>query len=163
MTYEELKNQKEDHPHIHGEHRTFHPVNGYPRGSPPYTWGARFPRRHQQNPQGITPIYMGSTTKIATPSPVHGDHPHIHGEHHQCTCSVVPSGGSPPYTWGALVANRSNRHPFRITPIYMGSTNIDFRSTGIYRDHPHIHGEHKHGSRVRQSQAGSPPYTWGAH
>ena len=35
---------------------------------------------------------------------------------------------------------------------------------GLFRynkDHPHIHGEHRHEATLRQSFLGSPPHTWG--
>ncbi len=171
-----------DHPHIHGEH----PINGRhqlePTGSPPYTWGApprpRPPTSITGSPPytwgalatnplvrgrfGITPIYMGSTTlRVHIASPLR-DHPHIHGEHLVGRRSFRTRQGSPPYTWGAQLGNRTGEQPCGITPIYMGSTRQRLTRQPATGDHPHIHGEHSTGSITINYRSGSPPYTWGA-
>ena len=71
------------------------------------------------------------------------DHPHIHGEHsYRRLSSWINS---------------------RITPIYMGSTNVLTLIRWPTRDHPHIHGEHSPPKSGSCALTGSPPYTWGAH
>ena len=90
------------------------------------------------------------------------DHPHIHGEHVTVISVVGLTLGSPPYTWGALLRIVHSLLIPRITPIYMGSTEI----AGFYHipleDHPHIHGEHPTARILSCRVTGSPPYTWGA-
>ena len=71
----------EDHPHIHGEHRSPKASIAAVEGSPPYTWGALFRTQTVAKLRGITPIYMGSTPSLLAIAPWLGDHPHIHGEH----------------------------------------------------------------------------------
>ena len=112
---------------------------------------------------GITPIYMGSTGSHYWAKGLPKDHPHIHGEHGSTTMFDTLDKGSPPYTWGALVANRCREIGNGITPIYMGSTVEHGRWLGLSGDHPHIHGEHISLQTSRMTPAGSPPYTWGAH
>ena len=70
-----------DHPHIHGEHLSSSRTKRTPKGSPPYTWGARAPGKFRTHIIRITPIYMGSTAKCYNFKFIHRDHPHIHGEH----------------------------------------------------------------------------------
>ena len=70
-----------DHPHIHGEHSGALGPAGWILGSPPYTWGAPIVRMLIDHINGITPIYMGSTTTTAG--------------------FILVRLGSPPYTWGA--------------------------------------------------------------
>ena len=111
---------------------------------------------------GITPIYMGSTFPQGKQKATNQDHPHIHGEHQQTVRTTLPSTGSPPYTWGALPSHIHCYTISRITPIYMGSTNISIKFTFHYWDHPHIHGEHSAGAGYGLRRKGSPPYTWGA-
>ena len=52
-----------DHPHVHGEYviaiASFLGLSG----SPPRTWGIRFPHRSICARAGITPTYMGNTLK----------------------------------------------------------------------------------------------------
>ena len=71
---------------------------------------------------GITPIYMGSTAFKFCLIKFSQDHPHIHGEHIVSVDRLLTDRGSPPYTWGALLARGLNKTTIRITPIYMGST-----------------------------------------
>ena len=132
----------QDHPHIHGEHSNVNLAKHGALGSPPYTWGALY-QVALSNPDwgsppytwgaldylsaratqlGITPIYMGSTTGDVIILGRRGDHPHIHGEHITFLFVFYVVIGSPPYTWGALKLPASLVVPFRITPIYMGST-----------------------------------------
>ena len=70
-------------------------------GSPPYTWGARWPNQLTGGFYGITPIYMGSTPGGIYRQGKPGDHPHIHGEHPTIDKQAIKAQGSPPYTWGA--------------------------------------------------------------
>ena len=55
---------------------------------------------------------------------------------------VLVDVGSPPYTWGALIEVSIGPIIQRITPIYMGSTQVYWNDANGARDHPHIHGEH---------------------
>ena len=114
-------------------------------------------------PLGITPIYMGSTNKLAQVSDNQQDHPHIHGEHLLPWCAIWSLWGSPPYTWGARHFHLRRYTKDRITPIYMGSTHKQSMLPCAYRDHPHIHGEHTNDFSLPSQLKGSPPYTWGAH
>ena len=95
-----------DHPHIHGEHGTVQAENPKQEGSPPYTWGAPLKADQTEVDNGITPIYMGSTSAVRPVLTRSKDHPHIHGEH-------------------LKVLNKPIRIS-RITPIYMGSTPAKF-------------------------------------
>ena len=45
----------------------------------------------------------------------------------------------------------------------MGSTDNSEWEHENYRDHPHIHGEHREYTASEIANKGSPPYTWGAH
>ena len=76
-----------------------------PLGSPPYTWGALDLVGGSVHIDGITPIYMGSTVADQYVASRYGDHPHIHGEHILSYVAKRKEVGSPPYTWGALVAS----------------------------------------------------------
>ena len=105
---------------------------------------------------------MGSTEELKAYGKLHGDHPHIHGEHPLKVIRPVYVTGSPPYTWGALSMLVPPNLPVRITPIYMGSTSSAPFSLSPSRDHPHIHGEHPGILSITKGGLGSPPYTWGA-
>ena len=121
----------EDHPHIHGEHKMSIPAAFSHAGSPPYTCGAPIVWLFYFGFVRITPIYMGSTHVSAICNCFFKDHPHIHGEHLVIVRVLATDPGSPPYTWGAPTGEYVNASVRRITPIYMGSTQIP-----IYQAHP---------------------------
>ena len=110
----------------------------------------------------ITPIYMGSTKSLANAISASEDHPHIHGEHVVEDGEIAAVLGSPPYTWGAQAKPTDDAQAERITPIYMGSTDIAVLQSRADGDHPHIHGEHLSQTLRQLPLSGSPPYTWGA-
>ena len=75
--------------------------------------------------------------------------------------------GSPPHTWGILLASKSMNFCVRITPTYMGNTNCSaFGKIGT-KDHPHIHGEYHDFVYGKVAQLGiTPTYmgnTFGGH
>ena len=140
--YREDAHRSQDHPHIHGEHTLNSWRHTLTMGSPPYTWGAPNYNYFPSFTNGITPIYMGSTFVITCSSILARDHPHIHGEHYRVRPTYARLLGSPPYTWGAQVCHIVTSFDVRITPIYMGSTELPYYSSFKIRDHPHIHGEH---------------------
>ena len=96
------------------------------QGSPPYTWGAPGISLDVRADHGITPIYMGSTNQTSNRDDGNQDHPHIHGEHADGVFTDKTTQGSPPYTWGARVDRVNSVLIGGITPIYMGSTTLEF-------------------------------------
>ena len=92
---------REDHPHIHGEHKLSCRSRPPLIGSPPYTWGAPLKNAGCKGVVRITPIYMGSTCSSRRRFGKRRDHPHIHGEHEPPNKPLNQDMGSPPYTWGA--------------------------------------------------------------
>ena len=151
-----------DHPHIHGEHSIRKKSTVTLIGSPPYTWGAQYLIPAAELGVRITPIYMGSTPLEIYYDGQRKDHPHIHGEHINDVITSLNSWGSPPYTWGARFFGVVAPVRSRITPIYMGSTQLSGKLVVSEKDHPHIHGEHLKAAHNKIPAQGSPPYTWGA-
>ena len=70
-----------DHPHIHGEYRTYVGALMPALGSPPHTWGIPSPVRRTLSVSRITPTYMGNTEDDVIVEARAEDHPHIHGEY----------------------------------------------------------------------------------
>ena len=89
------------------------------------------------------------------------DHPHIHGEYAEIWSPELVTQGSPPHTWGIRLKKHGYQHATRITPTYMGNTQVGPAAGGKARDHPHIHGEYKKKNDEKILEAGSPPHTWG--
>ena len=89
------------------------------------------------------------------------DHPHIHGEYLILPTVMTVVWGSPPHTWGILVATKYGLDAKRITPTYMGNTNRPYQYQWLGEDHPHIHGEYIGLDLTHVSGSGSPPHTWG--
>ena len=131
-----------DHPHIHGEYSASSVLISPAIGSPPHTWGIRLGLLGIRCLCRITPTYMGNTatkqvSKISTK-----DHPHIHGEYQSFNLNDGSKLGSPPHTWGIPLLSSSYALLYRITPTYMGNTEL-VKLWAVYReDHPHIHGEY---------------------
>ena len=89
------------------------------------------------------------------------DHPHIHGEHLDKNGGGGLTSGSPPHTWGTLLHSYQDIIDARITPTYMGNTELRSVKIDGVEDHPHIHGEHPVLRLFNSSHLGSPPHTWG--
>ena len=162
-TKESLINRgnKRDHPHIHGEYRLIAFDSWRLSGSPPYTWGILANQGDGSRVPGITPIYMGNTSRRQSELHRPTDHPHIHGEYQATRRSTATHQGSPPYTWGIQTGLIGIAHNNGITPIYMGNTKIYQRHCFGSWDHPHIHGEYGTDANGVPKYKGSPPYTWG--
>ncbi len=142
-TKESLINRgnKRDHPHIHGEYRLIAFDSWRLSGSPPYTWGILANQGDGSRVPGITPIYMGNTSRRQSELHRPTDHPHIHGEYDRKLLRDIARS--------------------RITPIYMGNTRRHEEAQRHTKDHPHIHGEYGKFQCAQRTTIGSPPYTWG--
>ena len=105
---------------------------------------------------------MGSTFWPDSIQASFKDHPHIHGEHAGGFAATFSFPGSPPYTWGA---HKSEYQPCligRITPIYMGSTQMPSPPFRSKWDHPHIHGEHHIAKTIGDTDSGITPIYMGS-
>ena len=89
----------------------------------------------------ITPTYMGNTAIYYTFVSSNQDHPHIHGEYILSPAGTIEQQGSPPHTWGIQIVASVVAWQVRITPTYMGNTQVVGRNV--------------------IAQLGSPPHTWG--
>ncbi len=69
--------------------------------------------------------------------------------------------GSPPHTWGILDTKFADAAGDRITPTYMGNTEMQRNFWQHHQDHPHIHGEYLARLSSLAQPLGSPPHTWG--
>ena len=105
---------------------------------------------------------MGTTIKPAIFIADNKDHPHIRGDHHAVRLCFTHRRGSPPHTWGPPPLVVSSAMPAGITPTYVGTTTHNIVITNpIFKDHPHIRGDHKRVLRWPGKGGGSPPHTWG--
>ena len=130
------------HPHAHGDNVPLLGSSGPPCGSPPCTWGQRIDEDVHRGQLRFTPMHMGTTlvsaaTRVALPV-----HPHAHGDNMSTRAQSWPAVGSPPCTWGQLIAaaiggeqkgsppctwGQRNRAcggavAYRFTPMHMGTT-----------------------------------------
>ena len=113
-----------DHPHIHEEYSGI--------------------TEEESQIKRITPTYMGNTNWSKIADQLLEDHPHIHGEYKNVVLCLTVVLGSPPHTWGILIAFNDFIALIRITPTYMGNTKCSQRAKKQFRDHPHIHGEYRY-------------------
>ena len=104
---------------------------------------------------------MGNTCSRLNLSTYQQDHPHIHGEYRTGADLSPLAGGSPPHTWGIPNLWISINQYVRITPTYMGNTDLINAERVFGEDHPHIHGEYLSERGYSLLVKGSPPHTWG--
>ena len=91
---------------------------------------------------GITPTYVGNTTRPTASTTKDEDHPHVCGEYTVVSILKTPSLGSPPRMWGIHYRKVGAKKAIRITPTYVGNTvPINTVWRGI-EDHPHVCGEY---------------------
>ena len=131
-----------DHPHIHGEYQTDVAPADNNQGSPPHTWGIPDEYEIRKDGDRITPTYMGNTSAVWPDCLAIWDHPHIHGEYATTSKRKWCLTGSPPHTWGIPCMAMYPDANTRITPTYMGNTQLKRSFIAIFEDHPHIHGEY---------------------
>ncbi len=110
-------------------------------GSPPHTWGTRVRVLRGPAAHRFTPTYVGNTLRCLSWAAPPAVHPHIRGEHPNCSLLTSPPPGSPPHTWGTHQHGR-----------WLGESRAV---------HPHIRGEHGLAECLDARQFGSPPHTWG--
>ena len=154
-------NEPTVHPHARGEYATAGDGIGHCVGSPPRTWGIRPSSLRFMAQARFTPTHVGNTCspwKAASSSPVH---PHARGEYGTSGFTASSTTGSPPRTWGILLALASPPEQRRFTPTHVGNTN-HLEDKNVSRTvHPHARGEYERLSRRCDFRDGSPPRTWG--
>src|SRR5437763_834689 len=94
-------------------------------GSPPRTWGRPRTRRLQSEPQRrFTPTHVGKTTLPDATVCTTAVHPHARGEDVVARPCAYGLHGSPPRTWGRLLATQLLVRPSRFTPTHVGKTGM---------------------------------------
>ena len=93
-----------DHPHVCGKYLK------------------RYPSLKKSN--GITPTYVGSTVVRKQDHTCLKDHPHVCGKYLGVQFDNVNYMGSPPRMWEVLLYKIHIDTILRITPTYVGSTDI---------------------------------------
>ena len=113
--------EPQNHPHVYGEYR----------------WCVcRYVLRC-----GITPMCMGSTKFQSSDAFPSWNHPHVYGEYSITVSSDSKSLESPPCVWGVRFVKYLRTSMIRITPMCMGSTQVDYRSAcGSWESPPCLWG-----------------------
>ena len=83
------------------------------------------------------------------------------GESLSIDCTVSWTWGSPPHVWGKHITVDYVDRCHRITPTYVGTTELPSLARALPRDHPHIRGDHNMEIKEEEQAVGSPPHTWG--
>ncbi len=121
--------------------------------------GLQFPCQYKS--RRITPTYVGKSEIVSSLTIGPWDHPHVCGEKHftlrQGRCKV----GSPPRMWGKGLQFPCQYKSRRITPTYVGKSEIVSSLTIGPWDHPHVCGEKHFTLRQGRCKVGSPPRMWG--
>ena len=150
-----------DHPHLRGEYRSQLIRISKDTGSPPPTWGIRRNPEEVSKVVRITPTYVGNTVRHAFSGYPYQDHPHLRGEYSSCAFEESSMLGSPPPTWGILIAKGACVVCVGITPTYVGNTSNLPVCLYDQKDHPHLRGEYWFPAGSVIGLPGSPPPTWG--
>ena len=154
---------KQDHPHLCGEHPEKRFDEKLNEGSPPPVWGTHVIDSSSRHCSRITPTCVGNTTFSLIVAAGAWDHPHLCGEHVLRTHWRGRLVGSPPPVWGTLLLLIVHFFSLRITPTCVGNTFCCFKTAKCHKDHPHLCGEHSSSSLSRVFSSGSPPPVWGTH
>ena len=137
-----LRNRKEEHPRVCGEHSLCPSSTCTFIGTPPRMRGTHLFHTLLAIPPRNTPAYAGNTVVILQDGKCIQEHPRVCGEHGICHKMNYPSMGTPPrmrgtrfdFYWPAL-ANRN-------TPAYAGNTPFKSLLIGVLWEHPRVCGEH---------------------
>ena len=88
-------------------------------------------------------------------------HPHIRGAYNSSCHYFYSPFGSSPHTWGILPECTGKGPSPRFIPTYVGHTAESQNPALRCTVHPHIRGAYASMDRVRMSDFGSSPHTWG--
>src|SRR5207302_1653998 len=88
-------------------------------------------------------------------------HPHARGEDTPGPRQAWVGTGSPPRTWGRLMAASQFHRTSRFTPTHVGKTWSRASRSPCASVHPHARGEDASRALRRSARSGSPPRTWG--
>ncbi len=113
---------KSVHPHARGEYDANRITQPSFDGSPPRTWGIRLGRRLGLGVVRFTPTHVGNTASVPCRICKATVHPHARGEYAHERHSLSELLGSPPRTWGILVAFAGRERGRRFTPTHVGNT-----------------------------------------
>ena len=149
------------HPHTRGDHFAPNCLPYRCYGSPPHTWGPLSGLWGGATACRFTPTHVGTTISAWTRKRTMSVHPHTRGDHSRNMPIVGTDGGSPPHTWGPLLAAFIFTGAVRFTPTHVGTTSHSKVGCFYTPVHPHTRGDHAGGSGVVIVRYGSPPHTWG--
>ena len=120
-----LHKRFENHPHVYGEYLHTVLLREMLVESPPCVWGVPEGLKSQYEKAGITPMCMGSTkTEIDNVLDTQ-NHPHVYGEYKSTFAVKRPTKESPPCVWGVPFCLSGFLSIQRITPMCMGSTQLN--------------------------------------
>ena len=132
-----------NHPYVYREHDTeLEDVLNLEESSP-CIWGAPSWYLLELYCLGIIPMYMGSTFHCFIYPISTKNHPHVYGEHDTTVSGINVGVESSSCIWGAPKYTPIGTEHFRIILMYMGSTDMWTPPLFIYKNHPHVYGEHK--------------------
>ena len=155
------------HPHARGEYQLERWDVSDCGGSPPRTWGIRFPCRYRDCRTRFTPTHVGNTSLYCSQKCHRAVHPHARGEYPLSRSNFSQNAGSPPRTWGI----RTRQHPpdpcagspprtwgihrrpagpgagVRFTPTHVGNTGCTAAPPTTPSVHPHARGEYYRSTR----------------
>ena len=156
------RNNRADHPHAGGEHRSARLRWRLARGPSPRGWGARDRPDRASEVRRTIPTRVGSTARDRHRARNLADHPHAGGEHRRALAPITGRAGPSPRGWGAPRSIYSIQCPSRTIPTRVGSTTLDADSRSFIPDHPHAGGEHRQQPPQPSYSRGPSPRGWGA-
>ena len=105
----------------------------------------------------ITPAYAGKSGTSVKPLSWSRDHPRLCGEKIKAFVLEVDVMGSPPPMRGKVLAFKSPKMSFRITPAYAGKSVWYSINSDFIRDHPRLCGEKHAQNKHRKFVQGITP------
>ena len=146
------------HPRVGGEHELVIVPPIVPVGSSPRGRGTRWLLIRHTVSSGFIPAWAGNTrmtTTSACASTV--VHPRVGGEHNRWTERRPPPEGSSPRGRGTQQEGRRYQSDRRFIPAWAGNTPSAGPRERREPVHPRVGGEHRNGTPVGRSTAGSSP------
>ena len=119
------KNISWNHPHVCGDYLIVNYGCSYCSESPPRMWGLRGTQYLDVISFRITPTYVGTTLEFFRGIANVTNHPHVCGDYQLSWLHCIIALESPPRMWGLLNNAFFLPDDFRITPTYVGTTDIE--------------------------------------
>ena len=155
--YHASASHRRAHPHVCGEHFARRRGRRSFSGSSPRMRGTRRAAPSRNRRCGLIPTYAGNTKHRTVRTDPRRAHPHVCGEHVECSMCRTKRQGSSPRMRGTPTAVFLPGLDRGLIPTYAGNTTGTTETSKSLRAHPHVCGEHRDWHSASPRAGGSSP------